>query len=256
MAECAARREFVGRAAAEDLRGDASAHGPGERRAGLVGGELCEGDDGGQRGVAATGDDGVLARELGANRRIGQIEDSVVDAVGGGLLADGRKSLASQRIRRSPGARRVDHGASEDAFLAAVGVANMHRQWFGVASGVDDAVASTAGDADHFAVDSDGIAEHSSEGREIVLHPFASGGVGVAVRWSPTGGFEQSGGSRVDDLGPRREQPHVIPFGHRRSGRRSTFEKDDGRTGFGQVRRGSETDGACADHHYGVFVHD
>lgn len=62
-----------------------------------------------------------------------------------------------------PGAGCVDNGLGQDAILGSVMAAEVNREGFGVATGVDDQVTPAPRYAAHFGVELDQVAECSGE---------------------------------------------------------------------------------------------
>ena len=114
--------------------------------------------------------------------------------------------------------------------LAPVGAGDVDAERHLVAADGDQPVASGAGDAD----DPVAVAEldpclgreSRGQGREVALDPVVAGGVRRRVGTRPAGLGQQRHRDRVDQLGPRREEPHVPPLRDRRPGGVARLEHD------------------------------
>lgn len=213
--------QLVGVPATVGVADGAAAQHPDGPGAGDAFGQGGEGHERRQGRVAGTDDRGAPAAVAGdvdgvGRRRVGGVGDEVGDASGdvGVVLAVGGVAVAAERVRTRPGARRVDDGPGAEAGRRARTVVDVHREGLGVAAGVHDAVAAGPGDAGDGVAVADPFAECVGQRLEVEPGPFGTGGVVVGVGGDPPGGFEQSAGGGVDELGPAREQAHVAPLGH------------------------------------------
>jgi hypothetical protein len=130
----------------------------------LVRGQVCEKGEGGEGGGAGADHGGALARVPGMYGRVAQVGDPVGDAAGGGPLAERGQAVGAHRAGGGPRSGGVDDRACADPFLAAVCRRDVHGEGLLVASRVDDAVTSGAGDADDARPVADLVVEEVGQG--------------------------------------------------------------------------------------------
>ena len=215
--------QLVGRATAEGgLDGGVgpATQQPRDPGRGILLDEVGERDEGGERGVAAADDGDVAAgvrRTGGAVVQVGHpIAQVGQDARV--LLAEGGQTVGPERIGPGPGAAGVHDAAGKQPFLTTVARSDVDDERLVVAAVADQQVTAPASDTGDAAAVADTIAERVGEWLEVQLRPLATGRVGPRVGRGPARAGEQVGCGTVDELGPGREEPDMVPLAHRGSG--------------------------------------
>ena len=190
------------------------------------------------------------------HRIVAQVGDAVSDLLGCGAFTEGGQAFAAERVGSAPGAGGIEDGAGEQSGFGAVAVAHVHRQWFGVAAGVDDAVAAAAGDADDLVIEADRVTESIRQWGQVLPGPGLAGGVRVVVGGLPAGGVEEAAGGGVDQFGPAGEGADTAPLRHCGSGNVAAFEHQRFEAAFAQVGGGGQADRSGPYDDDGQLAHD
>ena len=249
LAQGATRLELVGVAAAEGVPDVAAPQQPGHPGAGLLGGEPAQRDQRVLRRRPGPGHHHVAAGQPGTDGGVVDVGDGVRDVVGVLALARGGVAVGAQRAGPAPGAGGVDDRGGAQHLVAARGL-DVHRERHPLAVDGDQQVAALAGHPGHAVPGADldaGGDEGLGQRAQVVLDPLGAGGRGRVGGPGPPGRLEQPDRGVVDELGPRREEPHVAPLadGRRRAG--AGLEHDDGQPALVGVRGGGQPDGSGAD---------
>jgi hypothetical protein len=176
------------------------------------------------------------------------VRHAIGDVRGRLAFADRRQSARPGRIRREPGARRIDHRIGADRLVTgAVAIAQLERS-LGAALGLH-LVEACARDAGHPSRGPDMVGKHCArcERLEIALDQLATGRVGLRVGRIPAQGFEQPQGSLVDGILPRREQPDMRPLTDRVTDRGAGFKHGRFEAAFEQMSCCGKADRTGAD---------
>ena len=130
-----------------------------------------------------------------------------------------------------------------------VGRADHELERRGVASRTLHLVVPLAADSDDAAPESD-VRSEGGMGRERLEQPLdelAAGREIVLVRRCPAGGLEEPACRGVDEVAPRRKQPHVPPLADARPHRVARLEHDRRLALLDEMRGGSKSDRPRAD---------
>ncbi|AGM07304.1 hypothetical protein AORI_4720 [Amycolatopsis keratiniphila] len=131
----------------------------------------------------------------------------------------------------------------------------MHGERLLVTAAVHDEIPAPPRDTDHLGAEAHPTGERRRQRPQILLGPVRTGRIRVAIGSRPAGVFQQPAGRRSYELGPRREQPHVIPLGHPRARSGPAFQHQRLDTSLGQFGGRRQSHRARSDHHDRQFAH-
>jgi hypothetical protein len=209
-------------------------------------GERGQGDQRVLRGGAPARDGHVLAGVPRLDVGPVHVGDPVEHLVGVLLLADGAVAVAAERVGVAPRAGGVDDGRGGECG-AARRTGHVQSEGHLVPPDGHEAVATGAGHAHDPAVephlDVGQRREALGQRGQVALNPLTPGRVRARVRTGPARLGQQLLRDRVDQLGPRRKEPHVPPLEHRSASSRARLQHNNAEAprlclgGRGETRR-------------------
>ena len=210
---------------------------------------LGKGDQGVRRRVAGADDDGVLSRErrpLGAEHVGKRMVHEIGDIGEAERIQPGR----SERVRRRVGAGRIDHRAARQFLDDPLGGPHAEQERRSSAAGGAGAVHPLPRHGDRARAEPYARPDlrQCGEGLQECVDEFVAGGRSALIgRHRPAGRFEQTSGSRIDDVPPRREQSRVAPESNGCGDAIAGLDDDEVPAPLGEIRCCGEPDRAGPD---------
>lgn len=140
------------------------------------------------------------------------IRYAVGNAVSKFHLTFGRQAARTERVRRLPGAGRIDHGTSAVP-ARALGGLDQKQERPRLSRLAQHLVGSPPGNGDNTGIGLDRRRQFGKlcQRREILVDDLIGGGKCLRLGHLPAVALEKFSGDRIDTIAPRREDPHMTP---------------------------------------------